>query len=45
MVGLRAYEDGFKVLELSRKHYREVGLDVGELDAMVRRLSCRGKCE
>ncbi len=34
--GFAAYEDGFSLLELSRKHYREVGLDVGELDKMVR---------
>jgi hypothetical protein len=31
-----AYEDGFSLLELSRKHYRDVGLDVGQLDRMVR---------
>ncbi len=34
--GFQAYEDGFSALELSRKHYREAGLDVGELDAMIR---------
>jgi 2,4'-dihydroxyacetophenone dioxygenase len=34
--GFTAYEDGFTLLELSRKHYREAGLDVRELDALVR---------
>ncbi len=34
--GFAAYEDGFTFLELARKHYREVGLDVLELDALVR---------
>jgi len=31
-----AYEDGFTMLELSRKHYREVGLDARQLDLLVR---------
>src|SRR5213593_512492 len=31
-----AYEDGFTMLELTRKYYREVGLDVRQLDALVR---------
>ena len=31
-----AYEDGFTALELSRKYYREAGLDPGELDLLVR---------
>jgi 2,4'-dihydroxyacetophenone dioxygenase len=31
-----AYEDGFTLLELARRHYREAGLDVRELDALVR---------
>ena len=31
-----AYEDGFSLLELSRNRYLEVGLDIGQLDAMVR---------
>src|SRR6058998_517631 len=31
-----AYEDGFTLLELTRKHYRETGLDVRQLDALVR---------
>jgi len=31
-----AYEDGFTLLELTRKYYREAGLDVRELDALVR---------
>ena len=34
--GFAAYEDGFSALELSRKHYREAGLDVGRLDLLVR---------
>lgn len=34
--GFAAYEDGFTLLELSRKYYREAGLDVRELDALVR---------
>jgi hypothetical protein len=31
-----AYEDGFTVLELTRKYYRESGLNVRELDLLVR---------
>jgi hypothetical protein len=33
---LAAYEDGFTLLELCRNHYREAGLDAGELDPRVR---------
>ena len=31
-----AYEDGFTLLDLCRKYYREAGLDVRELDALIR---------
>jgi len=31
-----AYEDGFTLLELTRKYYRDAGLDVTKLDALVR---------
>ena len=31
-----AYEDGFTLLELTRKHYREAKLDTGKLDLLVR---------
>jgi 2,4'-dihydroxyacetophenone dioxygenase len=31
-----AYEDGFTLLELTRKYYREAGLDVRELDVLIR---------
>ncbi len=31
-----AYEDGFTLLELMRKHYRDVGLDPLKLDELVR---------
>ena len=34
--GFAAYEDGFTALELCRNHYREAGLDVRLLDALVR---------
>ena len=34
--GVAAYEDGFTLLELTRKYYREAGLDVRELDLLVR---------
>ena len=34
--GFAAYEDGFTLLELTRKYYREAGLDVHELDLLVR---------
>jgi hypothetical protein len=30
------YDDGFTLLELARKHYRNVGLDESLLDAMIR---------
>ena len=33
---LAAYEDGFTALEMTRKHYRETGLDVRELDSLIR---------
>src|SRR5207248_11183371 len=31
-----AYEDGFTLLELTRKHYRDAGLDPKNLDALIR---------
>ena len=34
--GFAAYEDGFTVLELTRKYYREAGLDERQLDLLVR---------
>ena len=34
--GFAAYEDGFTLLELTRKYYREAGLDVRQLDQLVR---------
>ena len=34
--GFAAYEDGFTLLELTRKHYRETGLDARDLDQLVR---------
>jgi hypothetical protein len=34
--GFAAYEDGFSLLELTRKYYREAGLDVTKLDALIR---------
>jgi 2,4'-dihydroxyacetophenone dioxygenase len=34
--GFAAYEDGFTLLELTRKYYREAGLHVRELDLLVR---------
>jgi hypothetical protein len=34
--GFAAYEDGFTLLELTRKHYREAGLDLKTLDALIR---------
>ena len=34
--GFAAYEDGFSVLELCRKYDREAGLDVGQLDLLIR---------
>ncbi len=33
MVG---YDDGFTMLELARKHYKNVGLDLSLIDAMIR---------
>jgi 2,4'-dihydroxyacetophenone dioxygenase len=34
--GVAAYEDGFTVLELTQKYYREAGLDVHQLDRLIR---------
>jgi hypothetical protein len=34
--GFAAYEDGFTALDLCRGYYREAGLDVRELDALIR---------
>jgi 2,4'-dihydroxyacetophenone dioxygenase len=34
--GFAAYEDGFTLLELSRRYYREAGLDAKQLDLLVR---------
>ena len=34
--GFAAYDDGFSLLELFRNHYREAGLDVQKLDALIR---------
>ena len=34
--GFAAYEDGFTALELTRKYYKEVGLDASRLDALIR---------
>jgi len=31
-----AYEDGFTMLEFTRKYYREAGLDVRQLDELIR---------
>jgi len=31
-----AYEDGFSMPELFRSHYRNAGLDVAQLDALIR---------
>ena len=33
---MTAYEDGFTLLELTRKYYRDAGLDVRKLDLLVR---------
>lgn len=30
------YEDGFTVLDIARQHYRETGLDVSQLDTLIR---------
>lgn len=32
----KAYDDGFTLLELARKHYKHAGLDQTEIDAMIR---------
>ena len=34
--GFAAYEDAFTALELSRAYYREAGIDLAELNALVR---------
>ena len=34
--GFAAFEDGFTALELTRQYYREAGLDVRQLDLLVR---------
>jgi len=34
--GFAAYEDGFTMLELTRKYYREAGLDASRLDLLIR---------
>ena len=34
--GFAAYEDGFSALELCRNYYREAGLDVKQLDELIR---------
>jgi len=34
--GFAAYEDGFSLLEVCRNHYRDAGLDVRGLDALIR---------
>ena len=34
--GVAAYEDGFTLLDLSRRYYREAGLDAREMDALIR---------
>ena len=34
--GFAAYEDGFTLLELCRKYYRDAGLDPRQLDLLVR---------
>ena len=34
--GFAAYEDGFTLLELTRKHYRQAGLDQTKLDGLIR---------
>jgi hypothetical protein len=31
-----AYEDGFTLLELTRRYYQEAGLDARQLDLLVR---------
>jgi 2,4'-dihydroxyacetophenone dioxygenase len=34
--GFAAYEDGFSLLEVCGKHYRQAGLDVRQLDLLAR---------
>jgi hypothetical protein len=34
--GFAAYEDGFSMLELTRNHYRQAGLDARQLDLLIR---------
>jgi hypothetical protein len=34
--GFAAYEDGFSILEVSRNYYRDAGLDVKQLDELIR---------
>jgi len=34
--GFAAYEDGFTLLELTRNHYCEAGLDLKKLNALIR---------
>ena len=34
--GFAAYEDGFSLLQLCRKHYQQAGLDVHGLDLLIR---------
>lgn len=34
--GFAAYEDGFSALEICRNYYRDAGLDVKQLDALIR---------
>ena len=34
--GFAAYEDGFSLLELTRNHYQQAGLDVRPLDLLIR---------
>ena len=34
--GVAAYEDGFTLLDLTRKYYREAGLDARQLDLLIR---------
>jgi hypothetical protein len=33
---MAAYEDGFSVLDLCRKYYREAGLDIRRLNQLIR---------
>jgi hypothetical protein len=34
--GFAAYEDGFSLLEVCRTYYRDTGLDVRQLDSLIR---------